>query len=298
MNQVVSLLELRDLKARWQDEADKLVEGLITQRRIDGVLDLAQAFPLRIFPATIGLPDGGDDHLLLYAMATFNAFGPRNQIFQQTNDAAAPAIAWATSACERANLKPGGWGEKVFVQADAGLCSQEEAARLVRSFLSAGIDTTINGLANMLLAFASHPEQWRKLRDRPELVKRVFDEALRWDSTVQTFFRTASCDVEVANTLIPEGTKVLLFLAAANRDPRRWSDPELFDIERNASGHVGFGYGIHQCLGQMVARLEAEVVLGALLPRVAEIRLVGEPRRTLNNTLHALGSLPLEFVRA
>ena len=87
----------------------------------------------------------------------------------------------------------------------------------------------------------------------------------------------------------------LLFLAAANRDPRRWDQPERFDISRQASGHVGFGFGIHQCLGQMVARLEAETLLEALLPRVAEIRLAGSPVRRLNNTLHAFFSMPVEI---
>ena len=87
---------------------------------------------------------------------------------------------------------------------------------------------------------------------------------------------------------------MLLFLAAANRDPRRWAEPDRFDIGRQASGHVAFGYGIHQCLGQMVARLEAEVLLEALLPRFVAIRPTGPAVRRLNNTLHALASLPVE----
>ena len=124
------------------------------------------------------------------------------------------------------------------------------------------------------------------------------EETLRWGGTVQTFFRTTSRDVDVAGQRIPEGSKVLLFLAAANRDPRRWSDPDSFDITRQASGHVGFGFGIHQCLGQMVARMEAEAVIGAMIPRVAEIRETAPTQRRLNNTLHAIGTLPVEFVPA
>jgi cytochrome P450 len=112
---------------------------------------------------------------------------------------------------------------------------------------------------------------------------------------VQTFFRTTTRAVEIAGTTLPEGEKVLLFLAAANRDPRRWSDPDRFDIRRKAAGHVGFGYGIHQCVGQMVARLEAEVFLSALLGRVAEFELDGAPAFRLNNTLRGLESLPLRI---
>lgn len=84
------------------------------------------------------------------------------------------------------------------------------------------------------------------------------------------------------------------FFAAANRDPRRWNDPQRFDITRNVRGHVGFGFGFHQCLSQMVARLEAELVLEALIPRVKSLRLASEPMRRLNNNLHAIARLPVD----
>ena len=96
------------------------------------------------------------------------------------------------------------------------------------------------------------------------------------------------------SVLIPEGSKVLLFLAAANRDPRHWDKPERFDPARKNAGHVGFGFGLHQCLGQMVARQEAEIVLNSMLDRISSIRIAGPVTRRLNNTLHALKSLPIE----
>jgi cytochrome P450 len=189
---------------------------------------------------------------------------------------------------------PGGWGMQVFEAADRGECTEQEAERLVRSFLSAGVDTTVNGIGHMLLAFATHPEAWQQVRENRPLSRSVFDESLRWDSTVRTFFRTTVRDVTVADHVITEGSKVLLFLAAANRDPRHWENPEHFDPGRKNSGHVGFGYGLHQCLGQMVARQEAEVVLNSMLARVKAIRLAGPVIRRLNNTLHAMHSLPID----
>jgi cytochrome P450 len=186
----------------------------------------------------------------------------------------------------------------VYQAADRGECSLEEAPRLVRSLLSAGVDTTVNGIGHLVLALARHPGEYARLRERPELARKALDESLRWDSTAQTFFRTTARPVNVSGIEIPEGAKVLLFLAAANRDPRKWENPEAFDLDRPTSGHVGFGFGIHQCLGQMVARLEGEIVLRALLDRVAGIRLTGEPVRRLNNTLHALAGLPVEVVPA
>jgi len=158
---------------------------------------------------------------------------------------------------------------------------------LTISFLTAGIDTTVNGIAAAIYALASHPEQWSILRQEPSWAKLAFEEALRWESPVQTFFRTTTRDVVVAGAHIPEGEKVLLFLGAANRDPDR------FDIKHNSSGHVEFGMGIHRCIGLPVARLEAEIILTALAQRVERIEITGQPQRRLNNTLRAWNSLPV-----
>ena len=110
-----------------------------------------------------------------------------------------------------------------------------------------------------------------------------------------TFFRTTTRIVELGGVRLSEGQKVLLFLAAANRDPRRWANPNDFAVERESAGHVGFGLGIHQCVGQMVARLEAEVIIQALLRRVESIEPADSPQYRLNNTLRTLESLPLRM---
>ena len=294
MNRIVSLGALKALRPVWQAKADALVDALVARRCFDAVTELAEAFPMAVFPDTIGVPVEGREHLLPYAASVFNAFGPRNAVFARGDAEAAASYAWVAAACRRENLSPGGWGAAVYEAADRGECSDAEAERLVRSFLSAGVDTTVNGIGHLLLAFATHPDQYAAVRANPTLEKRALDESLRWDSTAQTFFRTAARDAEVADVVIPEGSKLLLFLGAANRDPRRWDEPDRFRVDRVASGHVGFGFGIHQCLGQMVARMEAEVVLRALTGRATVIRLAGEPVRRLNNTLHALASLPVE----
>jgi 4-methoxybenzoate monooxygenase (O-demethylating) len=110
---------------------------------------------------------------------------------------------------------------------------------------------------------------------------------------VQIFFRTADVDVEIGGVIVPAGEKIVMYLAAANRDPRRWKDPDAFDLSRDPSGHVGFGMGIHQCVGQHVARLEAVSLLEALVARVSRLELVGTPARHLNNSLRAWEHLPL-----
>lgn len=298
MNKVASLATLREAMPVWRAKAADLVDRLLERRHIDAVGEMGEAFPLSVFPDLIGLRDEGREHLIPYGSTVFNAFGPRNALLERSLAAAADATAWVAESCKRENLRPDGWGMRVYEAADRGDCSPAEAERLVRSFLTAGVDTTVNGIGNMIRAFATHPEQWQRLRADPTLAKRAFEESLRWHGTVQTFFRTTSRVVEVEGHMIPESAKVLLFLAAANRDPRHWDRADQFDVTRSASGHVGFGFGIHQCLGQMVARLEAEALLDALIPRVAEIRPAGPVERRLNNTLHAVSHLPVELIPA
>jgi cytochrome P450 len=198
--------------------------------------------------------------------------------------------------CARDDLAPDGFGARIWQAADRGEITHEQAPLVVRSLLTAGVDTTVHGLAAVLYAFATHPEQWARLRRDPRLARVAFDEAVRWESPVQTFFRTATDDVVITDDIVvPAGRKILMFLAAANRDPRRWSDPDAFDLSRDPSGHVGFGMGIHQCVGQHVARLEAEALLTALAERVTTIELAGPTRRHHNNTLRAWGSLPVRL---
>jgi hypothetical protein len=131
------------------------------------------------------------------------------------------------------------------------------------------------------------------MRQDPALMRTAFDEAVRLDSPVQMIFRTTTQDIEVEGTFIPEGSKVLLVLASANRDPRRWDEPDSFDLKRDPSGHVGFGMGIHQCVGQHIARLEASAVLTALARRVETIEIAGPVERRLNNTLRGWESVPV-----
>lgn len=286
---------LKALRPGWAAKAEELAESLAARREFDAITDLAEVYPLAVFPDAVGVRVEGRENLLPYSAMAFNAFGPRNQLTEDSMKNAVTVTGWVADSCKRTNLAPGGFGAQLFAAADRGEVSEEEAERLVRSFLTAGVDTTVNGIGNMMHAFATHPGQWEALRAEPELIRYVLEEALRHNATVQTFFRTTTRDVDVGGITIPEGEKVLLFLAAANRDPRHWPNPDHFDIRRKTTGHVGFGYGIHNCIGQMIARLEAELILEALLPRVQRIEPAGEPVVRLNNTLHAFSSVPVRI---
>ncbi len=289
-----ALLRLRD---EWIADADRLVEQVLdTGVEIDAVPALAQAFPLRVFPDAVGLREAGRENLLPYGNLTFNAFGPHNSLVQAGEPLVAGLSAWVNEQCRRENLSDNGFGAQIWAASDRGDITPTQAPLIVRSLLTAGVDTTVNGLAAVLYAFATHPEQWQRVREDPSLARTAFDEAVRWESPVQTFFRTATSDIRVGDVTIPDGEKILMFLGAANRDPRRWTRPDDFDLHRDPSGHVGFGMGIHQCVGQHVARLESEALLSALARRVTAIELAGTPQRHLNNTLRSWESIPLRLI--
>ena len=293
---VLSKPAIESLRDDFKRTADEMVDGLIEKGECDGVHHLAEAFPLSVFPDAIGLREEGRENLLPYGDMAFNAFGPRNELFEKSFANAQPVVQWIAEQCLRQALLPGGIGEQVYKAADDGTVTEEEAGLLVRSLLTAGLDTTIFGLGAMIYCFASSPNQWELLRKNPKLMRGAFEETLRFISPVQTFMRTTTRPVEVEGVELSEGQKVLLFLASANRDPRQWEEPDRFNIRRKTLGHVGFGHGIHICVGQLLARLEAEVLLTSLVERVERIELVGIPKWRLNNTLHGLDRLPIRLV--
>jgi 4-methoxybenzoate monooxygenase (O-demethylating) len=296
LTRILSPAAIKILRDTFEREAELLIAQLVERREFDGVADLAEAYPLKVFPDAVGISEEGRENLLPYGTMVFNSFGPRNDLFNQAMANAGPVRDWIMSKCSRAALAPGGLGMQIFAAVDAGELSEDEAGMLVRSFLSAGIDTTVYGLGNALYCLARYPEQWRALRENPNLIRGAFEEVLRFEAPVQTFFRTTTRAVDVAGVHLGDGEKVLLFLAAANRDPRRWDRPDTFDVSRRAAGHMTFGTGIHGCVGQAVARLETEVILTALARRVASFELTAEPERRLNNTLRGFDTLPLRVV--
>lgn len=293
LSRVLSPPILKTLRDRFFEEADLLISELLERRTFDGIKDLAEAYPLRVFPDAIGMSREGREKLLPHADMLFNSFGPRNELFQASLDKA--NFAWVDQQGRLEMLQPGGLGMMVHEAAERKSMPPEKAAMLVRALLQAGLDTTINGLGATLHCLLQNPDQWRLLRDDPSLAKAAFDEAIRLESPVQTFFRTATQDTTLGEIAVNSGDKVLMFLGAANRDPRQWADPDRFDITRRTLGHVGFGAGIHACVGQLLSKLEADALLSTLARRVTSIEMTAPPERRYNNTLRGLATLPMEI---
>jgi cytochrome P450 len=274
-------------------EAKALFDRLAGRDEIDGIGDVAVPYPLTVFPDIVGMPAEGREHLLPYGDLVFNGFGPRNRLFTEAMAGAPPVQQWVAQACRAERLAAGGMGAQLHEYATEDGFSPDQAALLTRSLLSAGLDTTVHAIGNALWCLARNPDQYALLHADPSRAGAAFEEALRLESAVQTFFRTTTRPLVVGDVEIPAGEKVLLFLGGANRDQRRWPDPDRYDIARRASGHVAFGAGIHACVGGALARAEGSAVLAELARHYSAVSLSGPAQPQLNNTLRALRSLPL-----
>jgi 4-methoxybenzoate monooxygenase (O-demethylating) len=295
VERVLSPRAVKILRERFSARAETLVERLVSAGSFDAMDELARVFPVQAFADEVGVPEEGRENLLPYGDMVFNGQGPRNEYFHVVMQNAAEVQAWIMASCRRENLAPGGFGAQIYEAADAGEITEEQAGMLVRSFLSAGLDTTVSALGNAVHLFATNPDQWDLLRADPSLARPAFEETIRFETPVQVLSRTATRDTEIEGIQIAKDERVMIFFGAANRDPRRWEDPDRFDIRRKASGHLTFGLGIHGCVGKPVARIEGEAVLGTLARKVGRIELDGEPQRHLNNTVRSFESLPVTF---
>ena len=163
--------------------------------------------------------------------------------------------------------------------------------------LLAGNETTTNMLSTLFLTLSQRPDQLELLRRRPDLIGSAIEEQLRFSSPVQSFYRTAHVDYQVGSATIPKGARVLLAWGAANRDPRQFDDPDVFRAERNPTGHVAFGSGVHLCLGAQLARIEGHAVLREIVEHVDKVEVVGEPTWTSNPNLRGLTRMNVRLTR-
>jgi cytochrome P450 len=293
LNRALSATVMRSLRGRFAEAASELAAGLARKGRFDALSDCAEVYPMMVLPDAIGLSKEGREHLLPHAATVFNMFGPDNELRRGAIAQMAPHVEWISAQCKRKALADDGIGAMIHAAADAGEVTRLDAELLIRSLLSAGFDTTVHGIGAAMRCLALNPDQFAALRAEPSKARAAFEEAIRLETPVQTFFRTATRDVELGGATIPESEKVLMLLGAANRDSRQWGEPDRYNIDRATTGHVGFGAGVHMCVGQLLARLEGETLLAALARAFAGIEPDGEPTPLLNNTLRGWVRLPL-----
>ena len=270
---------LEGAKATFQQSAEDFVARLRDREgeAVDAVGEITQAWIFEVLPDVLGLPKEGRHHMHGFSQMVWATMGPPGELFDEAMKTDFSAVVeWLGTACDREALAPDGIGQTIFAAADNGQVTMDEAKLLLQTVLSAGADTTYLTMANAIRAWAMFPDQYAKLRANPKLLRNAFDESLRWDSPSRMAGRMATKDVEVDDYVIPAGTKVGLMFAAANRDPRFWDDPETYDIERDTRHSLGWGYGVHGCVGRMLAQTEAQAFLGTIVREVESFEIAGE----------------------
>jgi cytochrome P450 len=171
--------------------------------------------------------------------------------------------------------------------------SDEDILSVASQLLVGGNETTTSLITNLMWRVLQQPARWQRMIDAPELVDGAIEESLRYDPPVLGLYRTTTRDVSLHGTVIPEGAKVYLIYAAANRDQRVFADPDEFQLERPRSRHLAFGLGVHSCLGKQLARLEAQVAISTLCERLPSLTLVDDGQRIAPYFLWGRSHLPV-----
>ena len=292
---------IEHMRPRVQEIADTLLDAVQARGEMDLIDDYAFPLPITVIAELLGVPaedrhsfrewsnaavsrDASLEYMEKILIPHMQAFtGYLRQMFEEKRKHPKDDLISALVRAEEA-------GDKL---------SEDELLGMVFLLLVAGHETTVNLIGNGVLALLQHPEQLEKLKADPSLIRPAVEELLRYDGPVETSTeRFASEDVWIGETLIPRGEMVLVVIAAADRDPNRFPDPDALDITRSDNKHLAFGKGIHHCLGAPLARMEGQIALSTLLSRMPELRLKGSPELLSwrqGMVLRGLRALPVAF---
>ena len=288
---------LAKMATAFSADADALLQEVKKHNGevIDAVAAISRPFVYKVLPDLLGIPEAGRENMTAFGHMVWATLGPQNELFHEAMENVGPVIEWVDKCCNRENLDPEGLGMQMFLAADRGAITQDEAKLLVGILLSAAADTTVMTVSTAMRAFSLFPDQYRELRRDPTLARSAFEESLRWDSPSRMAGRIAMRDVEYDGYVIPKGERCGLMFAAANRDPRKWTDPDRFDIRRDLRGNLGWGYGVHACVGRTLALLEADALLGALIKHIERFEPAGEPEPWMTTIGHGPAKLPVRI---
>ena len=275
-----------DLRAR----SARLLDAACTGASFDFVSDVAAELPMQMICILLGAPEQ-DRHWLFEAVEPGFDFRGDRKSFEPALDAEAARarmFAYGNELIARKRIEPADDLLSVVVNATideegGGELSDFELYMFFSLLFSAGAETTRNAIAGGLLALVDHPEEMTRLRQDPTLLPTAVEEMVRWTTPSPAKRRTATATTELGGVRIEAGEKVVIWEGSANRDDRAFVDPERFDVSRDPNPHLGFGHGIHYCLGANLARLEARVLFEEFLQRVSGCELVAPVEWTRSN---------------
>lgn len=278
---------------------NELVDVLLDRmEQLGGPLDLvdmlAQPVPSSVICQILDLPTERSD-FFQDRVKTWMSFDNPPAVASQANQ---DILDYFSEVVDQRFDKPGDdlISRMITNQVKTGHLGKDELLHILQLLLVGGFDTTANMIALGTLTLLNHPDQLAMLRDDPSLVNGAVEELLRYLSVAhQVAFRLATDDIEVGAQCIHAGEGVIAPIAAANRDPEVFADPDKFDITRDARRHVAFGFGLHQCLGQPLARIELQVVFSQLFVRFPHLRLAGnaDDLSFRNSIIYGVAELPV-----
>ena len=268
--------------------------------RCDFARDVAMPLPLNVILAILGLPESDYPRMLTLTQELFGNADEELQRGPSGQDLVAVVqdfFAYFTELTNNRRAEPRDDLTSVIANAivDGRHLTDIQTISYYVIAATAGHDTTSASMAGGMLALVQNPDQLEKLRRDPKLVNTAVDEIIRWVTPVKHFMRTAAADTEIAGQPIRKGESVLLSYPSANRDEDVFDDPFRFDISRNPNKHLAFGFGVHYCLGAMLARMEIRALLNELVPRLEHVELAGEPSFMKTLFVGGLKHLPLSY---
>ena len=268
---------IRELEPRIRELTEMLLDAAERRGDFEVMRDLANPLPVMVIAEMLGVERD------LYA--TFKRWSdaiisgdntlPGNPLPAEFTSSVDDLRAYFAAQIEKRRTSPGPdlVSALVAAHAESDALSADELMAFVILLLLAGNETTTNLIGNGALALGRHPEQMEMLQGDSTLLPRAIEEMLRYDGPVQSTARFSSSDVEIGGTFFPAGFPVFVILAAANRDPAQFPEPDRFDITRDPNDHLAFGEGIHFCIGSPLARLEAQIAFSSMLKRFPKLRL-------------------------
>jgi cytochrome P450 len=289
------------MRPRVQAIADALLDSVQDRSEMDLIDDYAFPLPITVIAELLGVPAEDRNNFREWSDAAVSGNSTQEYVEEVLIPHMQAFTDYLRALFEEKRKNPRDDLVSALVRAEeAGdKLSEHELLGMVFLLLVAGHETTVNLIGNGVLALLQHPDQLRRLRDDPSLIKPAVEELLRYDGPVETSTeRFAREDIQIGETVIPRGEMVLVVLAAADRDPARFADPDELDITRADNRHLAFGKGIHHCLGAPLARMEGQIAIATLLARMPKLRLKDSPDSLSwrpGMVIRGLRGLPVEF---
>jgi 4-methoxybenzoate monooxygenase (O-demethylating) len=296
-NRIMSPLVIRKWRQLFEEKAERAVDAILARGgEFDGVRELVEPVVFGGFPVAMGIRFD-PDAIRAIGYMSFNMSGPKNELYRKGAAAGEPYMEWFTAACQADSVPPGSIADQFFHAEAAGELTPGFAQSITRALVRGGMDTTMSGMTCALRQLAENPDQWEILQKNPARIRFVFDEALRYEPPTHIVYRTTINDCELSGYHLAGDTKIAYLPGAANHDPRQWDNPGKFDVMRDTANiHMSFGADKHNCIGQNIARMEADATLSALFKRVKRLELAGEPHYLIHNQLITIDHLPLRAV--